>query len=215
MDMIAEHVGRDKSGKTYFTSLDLTYAYGQVELSPDTSKHCNFQIIGGEATGVYRLVTGFYGLTTMPTEFQQIMDLTLAGISNTFVFIDDFLIVTHGTEEEHIQKVEEVLNRLDEANVNLKLDKCNFAVTEIEWVGYKLSQKSVAPINSKVQGISDRLKPTNLKQLRSYLGAVNQFNKFIPNLASIYSPFRSLLKKNTNWEWNKNTKKLSNKLISK
>ena len=59
------------------------YAYRQVELSSDTSKHCNFQIFGGEATGVYRFVTGFYGLTTMPTEFQRIMDLTLAGISNT------------------------------------------------------------------------------------------------------------------------------------
>ena len=60
MDMIAEQVGTEKTGKTYFTSLDLTYAYGQVELSSDTSKHCNFQIIGGEATGVYRFVTGFY-----------------------------------------------------------------------------------------------------------------------------------------------------------
>ena len=131
------------------------------------------------------------------------MDLTLAGISNTFAFFDDILIVTHGTEEEHIQKVEEVLKRLDEANVNLKLGKCNFAASEIDWVGYKLSQEGVASINSKVQGISDRLKPTNLKQLRSYLGAVNQLNKFIPNLASICYPFRTFLKKDTNWEWNK------------
>ena len=121
------------------------------------------------------------------------MDLTLTGISNTFAFIDDILIVTHGTEEEHIKKVIEVLRRLDEANVNLKLDKCNFAADNIEWVGYKLSQQGVAPVNSKVQGISDRLKPTNLKQLRSYLGAVNHFNKFIPNLATICFPFRTLL----------------------
>ena len=156
---------------------------------------------------MYRFVTGFYGLTTIPTEFQRIMDLTLAGISNTFVFIDDILIVTHGTKEEHIQKVEEVLKRLDEANANLKLDKCNFAVTEIEWVGYKSSQKGVAPINSKVQGTSDRLKPTNSKQLRKYLGAVYQFNKLIPNLASICYPFRSLLKKDTNWEWTKEHEK--------
>ena len=80
MDMIAEQVGRDKTGKTFFTTLDLTYAYGQVQLSEDTAKHCNFQVVGGEATGVYRFVTGFYGLTTMPTEFQRIMDLTLTGL---------------------------------------------------------------------------------------------------------------------------------------
>ena len=116
----------------------------------------------------------------MPREFQRIMDLTLAGITNTFAFIDDILIVTHGTEEQHIEKVKEVLKRLDEANVSLKLDKCIFAAGDIEWVGYTLSQQGVTPIKSKVQGISERLKPTNLKQLRSFLGAVNQFNKFIP-----------------------------------
>ena len=141
MDIIAEQVDRETTGKTYFTSLDLTYAYGQVELSPDTSKQCNCQIIGGEGTGVYRFVTGFYGLTTMPTQFQRIMDLTLAGISNTFAFIDDILFITHGTEEEHIQKREEVLKRLDRANVNLNFDKCNFAATEIEWLDKNYHKK--------------------------------------------------------------------------
>ena len=135
----------------------MTYAYGQVELSEETSGHCNFQIIGGKATGIYRFVTGFYGLTTMPTEFQRIIDLTLAGITNTFAFIDDILTVTHGTEEDYITKVKEVLKRLDDANINLRLDKCSFAAKNIECVGYNLSQQGVAPINSKVQGISERL----------------------------------------------------------
>ena len=135
MDMTAEQVGRDKTGKTFFITLELTIAYGLVELSEDTAKHCNFQVIGGEATGVYRFVTGFYGLMTMPTEFQRIMDLTLAGTSNTFAFIDDILIVTHGIDSEHIKKVIEVLRNLDEANVNVKLDKCTFAANNIEWVG--------------------------------------------------------------------------------
>ena len=200
MDMIAEHVEQG-AGETFFTTLDMTYAYGQVELSEETSRHCNFQIIGGKATGIYRFVTGFYGLTTIPTEFQRIMDLTLAGITNTFAFIDDILIVTHGTEEEHITKVKEVLKRLDDANINLRLDKCTFAAKNIEWVGYNLSQQGVAPINRKVQGISERLRPTNLKQLRSFLGAVNQFNKFIPDLAKLCFPFRTLLKKDNEWNW--------------
>ena len=200
MDMIAEQTDKGE-GTTFFTSLDMNYAYGQVKLSENTAKHCNFQIIGGEATGVYRFKTGFYGLTTMPTEFQRIMDTTLAGIANTFAFIDDILIVTRGDEEGHIEKVRQVLKRLDEANVSLKAEKCTFAAKQIEWVGYKLSQEGVEPINSKVQGITDRLKPTNLKQLRSYLGAVNQLNKFIPDLAKLCFPFRTLLKKENDWNW--------------
>ena len=97
--------------------------------------------------------------------------------------------------------VKEVLNRLDEPNLKLTLDKCTFAVKSIEWIGYKLSQQGVAPINSKVQGISERLRPTNLKQLLSFLGAVNQFNKFIPDVVKLCFPFRNLLKKDNNWNW--------------
>ena len=200
MDMNAEHVEQGP-GETFFTTLDMTYAYGQVELSEETSRHCNIQIIGGKATGIYRFVTGFYGLTTMPTEFQKIMDLTLADITNTFAFIDDILIVTQGTEGELITKVKEVFKRLDDANVNLKLDKCTFAAKNIKWVGYNLSQQGVAPINSKVQGLSKRLRPTKLKQLRSFLGTVNQFNKFIPDLAKLCFPFRTLVKKDNEWNW--------------
>ena len=95
MHMIAEHVEQGP-GETLFTTLDITYAYGQVEVSKETSQHCNFQIIGGKATGIYRFKTAFYGLTTMSIELQRIMDLTLAGITNTFAVIDDILIFTHG-----------------------------------------------------------------------------------------------------------------------
>ena len=98
MDMIAKH-GEQGPGKTFFTTLDMTYAYGQVELSEATSRQCNFKIIGGAATGVYRFVTGFYGLTFVPTELKRTMVLKLTGITNTFAFIDDILIVTHGTED--------------------------------------------------------------------------------------------------------------------
>ena len=93
----------------WFSTLDLKYAYGQVALSEETSRHCNFQIVGGAATGMYRFKTGFYGLTTMPTEFQQIMDTLLQKVDNIFAFIDDVMIVTQGSKAEHMAKVTEVL----------------------------------------------------------------------------------------------------------
>ena len=99
------------------------------------------------------------------------------------------------------------MKRLDEANVSLKLDKCTFAAEDIEWVGYKLSQQGVTPINNKVQGISERLKATTLKQIRSFLSAVNQFNEFIPNLAQLCFPFASLLKKDNEGNWNEEQEK--------
>ena len=114
----------------------------------------------------------------------------------------DILIVTKGTKQQHMNKVREVLKILDDANLQLKAEKCVVAQECIEWLGYKLTRTGISPVNAKSQGISERLRPTNLKQLRSFLGAVNQFNKFIPSLAAISFPFRSILKRDAKWTWN-------------
>ena len=111
------------------------------------------------------------------------------------MYIDDILIVTKGTKQEHVNKVREVLRTLEEANLQLKPEKCAIAEENIEWLEYKLTRTGNSPINAKSQGINEKLRPANLKQLRSFLGAVNQFNKFIPNLAAISFSFRTILKK--------------------
>ena len=202
MDMVAEKI-EGEEGEVFYSSVDLKYTYGQVPLHERTARHCNFQIIGGKSTGTYRFVTGHYGLTIMPTEFQKIMDLTLVNIDCTFVYIDDILIVTRGNKDVHMQKVREVMQILDKANLQLKVDKCNTACKKIEWLGYELTGSGISPVNGKVQGISEKLRPTNLKELRSFRGAVNQLNKFVPDLASICYPFRSILKKDNPWIWTK------------
>ena len=200
MDMIADKID-GKEGEVLYSSVDMKYAYGQIPLDESTAKHCNFQIIGGKSTGTYRFVTCHYGLTIMPTEFQKVMDLTLVNMDCTFVYIDDILIVTKGEKSVHMQKVRDVLEVLDKANLQLRADKCQIACTKIEWLGYELSGEGITPVNGKVQGITERLRPGNLKELRSFLGAVNQLNKFIPELANICAPFRSILKKDAVWRW--------------
>ena len=134
------------------------------------------------------------------------MDLTLVSINSVFVYIDDILIETKGTKQQHMNKVREVLKILDDANLQLKAEKCVVAQECIEWLGYKLTRTGISPVNAKSQGISERLQTTNLKQLRSFLGAVNQFNKFIPKLAAISFPFRSILKREEEWTWNSDHK---------
>ena len=158
----------------------MTYAYGQIPLHLLTAKHCNFQIIGGESTGTYRFVTGFYGLTVMPTEFQKVMDLLLAKFREVFVFIDDILIVTKGNKAEHLNKVREILKVLDEAELQLKAGKCKFAKQEIEWLGFKLTNSGISPINSKVQGITEKLRPTNLKKTKIVLRRSESIQQICP-----------------------------------
>ena len=177
IDMIAEKLDK-KEGEAWYSSVDMTYAYGQIPLHDLTKRHCNFQIVWEKSTGTYRFTTGFYDLTVMPTEFQKLRDLTLANINSVFVYIDDILIVTKGTKQEHVNKVREVLRILDEASLQLKPEKSAIAQENIEWLGNKLTRTGISTINAKAQGISEKLLPTNLKHLRSFLGAVNQIINF-------------------------------------
>ena len=195
MKQVAEIINGETEGEVRFTSLDMQYAYGQTELHPETARHCNFQIIGGRATGTYAFNTGFYGLTIMPPEFQKIMDQLLHNIQNTFAFIDDILVVTKGTYEQHMTKVEEVVKTLHEAGIRLKLEKCKIAQKKTAWLGYTLSESGVEPLDEKIQTISDRIRLTTLKELRSIM------NRFIPNLAKVCAPLPHLLSKETEWKW--------------
>ena len=78
LDTIGQLIPEKKKQRDmYFTTMDLTYAYRQLALSKETSVHCNFSLVGGQSTGTYRLRMGCYGLTTMPADFQRIMDSIL------------------------------------------------------------------------------------------------------------------------------------------
>ena len=78
--------------KIFFSTIDLNYLYSQLNLHPETAKHCNFNIVSGDMRGSYRFKTGFYGLKDMPAEFLKAMDYTLL-VLKTFCFLDDILIV--------------------------------------------------------------------------------------------------------------------------
>ena len=82
-----------------------------------------------------------------------------------------------------MEKVEEALTILDEAGIRLKLEKCKIAQTKTEWLGFKLSESGVEPIDEEIQAISDKLRPKTIKKLRSLMGALNQMKRFLPNLA--------------------------------
>ena len=110
----------------------MKYAYSQLNLDPETARHCNLIIISGEGTGTYRFITGFYGLTDIPAAFQKVMDYTLVGLQNTFCFLDDIIVVSRGSKEEHLKLVYKCLKNLDEDNLRINLPKCHSAKTEIE-----------------------------------------------------------------------------------
>ena len=142
LNTLAETITAKDGEKVWFTSVDLKYAFGQVPLNPELAKHCNFAIIGGKLAAYTVLKQVFFGLTVMPTEFQRIMEDLLINIENVFIFIDDILIVTKGTKEEHEEKVREV-RKLDSSKLKLKEEKCRLAKNEIDWLGFSISEKGI------------------------------------------------------------------------
>ena len=130
LDEMSQIVTANTTGTLYFTVLDLKYAYSQIRLTAETAKQCNFNIVGGQATGTYRFLTEFYGLAVMPAKFQKAMDHTLNHAKNTFCFLVDILIVSKGDKPEHKKLVIIVLKKLDDEILALKLAKCEFFQTE-------------------------------------------------------------------------------------
>ena len=185
----------------YFTTLDLQYSYSQLKFHSDTARHCNFNIVSGGMTGTYRFKTGFYGLTDMPAEFQKAIDCTLAGLDNTFCFMDDILIVSRGGIEKHLDLVRKSLIKLDQEIPRINLAKCHVAKEKIEWLGHNFTQSGVTPLSNKTDAIGKLSAPTNLKKLRSFKGSLHHLGKFIPNLSQLCHPLRPLLKKNTKFLW--------------
>ena len=160
-----------------------------------SKKHCNFNIIGGKATGTYRFINGFYGLTDMPATFQKTIDKTLHDIKTKFAYLDDILIVTKGTLEDHEKELDKIMQGINNENLAINLQKGDFAKEQITWLGFVVTPNGVTPTKQKCDAIINLENPKTLKQLRSFMGCIHHLIKFIPNLARISEPLRPLLSK--------------------
>ena len=130
-----------------------------------------------------------------PAMFQRAMDMILQGIDGVICYIDDILM-TGSTDEEHLERLEEVLKRLKEYGLRVKKSKCDFCQRLVEYLGHQVDADGLHTLPSKVVP-----EPENEQQLRSFLGLLNYYSKFIPNLATILHPLNQLLRKDVHWEW--------------
>ena len=214
VDNVAAQISENSAGEVSFTNLDLKNAYSQLSLDNFTSSQCNFSLVGGDITGTYQFLTGFYGLGDMPNEFQRVMDSTLGNIPFTNCYLDDILVASKGSFNDHKKIVYKILSTLDSYIFAVKWSKCKFFQKEIEWLGFKISKTGIAPLFDKTKAIKDIPIPKNLKELRSFFGSTNQYIKFVPNLASLGSPLRPLLNKKSIFLWNEDHSKAFDKIKS-
>ena len=152
--------------------------------------------------GLYQYNRLPFGITSAPAIFQKAMEGLLQGIEHVTVYIDDIL-VTGRTEEEHLQNLEEVISRLEKAGIRLKKSKCAFMLPSIEYLGHTISAEGLHPTSEKIKAIQDAPTPRDVSQLRSFLGLLNYYSKFLPHLSSMLAPLYQLLQKTKSWTWGK------------
>ena len=131
----------------------------------------------------------------MPNEFQRVMDSLLKNIPFKVCYIDDILVASRGSYEEHKTIVYKILSILNKNNMAVKWGKCAFFKSDIELLGFKISGNRVRPLVGKADAIKNLPIPKNISELRSFFGSINQYVKFVPNLSTLSSPLRPLLNK--------------------
>ena len=124
LNQISSELSNNELDPNWISVIDSDYAYGQMKLSPETSKHCNFANTGEKTNGYYRFLKGFYGPADIPTIFQEKIDRTLG--HQIPVWLDDILIVKRGTKEEHTQNVESALTKLENEGYKASKTESNF-----------------------------------------------------------------------------------------
>ncbi len=126
------------------------------------------------------------------------MDAILQGVPHVVCYIDDIL-VTGPTKQEHLQNLEEVLRRLLHHGVKVKKSKCAFLQKSVKYLRHQIDAEGLHATDQKVDAIARAPRPANQQQLCSFLGLVQYYGKFVPNLASLLHPLNSLLQKNSRW----------------
>ena len=124
---LAMHISANKlnEGPWWFSKIDLKNVYSQIPLDESISEHCSFNILGGKATGTYRFINGFHGLTDIPATFQKTIDKTLGGCKNYFAFLDDILIATKGKLKDHEEALDTILYNLNTEGLAISPQNAN------------------------------------------------------------------------------------------
>ncbi|XP_078239157.1 uncharacterized protein LOC144585831 [Pogona vitticeps] len=187
LDNLIETIG----GCRFISSLDLVKGYWQLRIDPRDQEKTAFC----SPFGLYEFRVLSFGLRNAPATFQRLMDQTLAGLSDfTVAYIDDIGIFSN-TWEDHLIHLELVLQRLSAAGLTVKASKCQLGSPEIKYLGHMVGGGVIKPLEAKIEAVRDWPRPNTKKKVKSFLGLVGYYRKFIPRFSEIAAPLTDLTRK--------------------
>lgn len=168
----------------YFAKFDIREAY----LHMMTNQHTQQRL--------YRVKRLLYGVTIAPALWQKTMDDLFRSIPGTRVFYDDVKI-TGSNKIEFINRIRKFLEICMENGIRLKKEKCEVDCDSIHYLGYKIDKFRLHKIRKKIEAITKAKRPRNVTEVKSFIGLVNYYNRFVPDASKILHPIYELLSKNT------------------
>ena len=186
-------------GFQWATSLDLNMGYYHIKLDPASRALCTIVLPWGK----YEMQRLPMGLCNSPDIFQEKMSKLMDGLSFVLTYIDDLLIISNDSFENHLTKLGQVLQRIQDAGLKINARKSFFCQAELEYLGYWITRKGIMPVPHKVQAMLKIAEPRTRKQLRSFIGLINYYRDMWIRRSDVLAPLTKLLQgdKNSKWDW--------------
>jgi len=186
-------------GERFYSSLDLKDGFYHVRMSNESVRYTSFVT----PLGQFEFLRMPFGLKIGPQLFQRFINEALSELikrGNVVVYMDDILVATE-TLESHIDVLKEVFAVLVSNKLELKLEKCAFLYTEVEYLGYKVSKEGIQPTDSGIAAVRNFPEPRTTKEVHSFVGLASYFRRFIRDFSLIARPLYHLLKKDTTFKF--------------
>ena len=185
-------------GATIFSTLDLKQGYHQLPIHPLSREKIAFSC----HLGLFQFQRASMGLACMPPFFQRQMQKCLAELVGVccLVYLDDIIIYSRDPAE-HVRHVRQVLQRIEEAGLTLKREKCRFGATEVELLGYVVSHQGIRANPDKVKVIDTMPPPRDAKAVRRFLGMCGYYRQTIKHYAHVAEPLVQLTHKRKTFNW--------------
>jgi len=197
LPLISETLDRLSTARI-FTKLDLKGAYNLIRVAEGEEWKTAFRTRYGH----FEYLVMPFGLTNAPATFQAYLNDVLRECLDTVVviYLDDILIYS-ADPKDHVVHVRRVLQLLSNAQLQVNLEKCQFSVTKVEFLGYIISPEGISMDPAKVKAIISWPTPGSVHDIQVFLGFSNFYRRFIKNFSRIVGPITRLLKKDTPFVW--------------
>jgi len=202
---------RNISKARWFTKLDVVAAFHKIRIAEGDEWLTAFRT----RYGLYEWMVTPFGLANAPSTFQKYINWALRDYLDEFcsAYVDDILVYSSGSLNQHRQHVRKVLQRMIDAGLQLDIDKCEFEVKSTKYLGFIIEAgKGLRMDPDKTRAISEWESPTSVKGVRSFLGFANFYRKFIKSYSDLVRPLTDLTHKDKKFQWNAEAEEAFRKL---